>query len=215
MKILSIGFAVLICINSTLIGRADEPDALSKEKLTHKKIEIPAIETPKQAVLRGCKVMENLDLDQAVDLYEYHGDFGKQNVKAACRYYLGLTRVELAVRNKFGMKADDDFLHAIGENTEDDARNATYKVDGDKAEVTFPGDPQPSLQMIRENGVWKVDVSSTLQSMSKEDLKKFADFYESVEAASGPLADKINQGDFQTVDQVVDAFKPLLEKRPN
>jgi hypothetical protein len=178
------------------------------------KIEVPVNETPKEALLRACKVMDSLDLDAAIELYNATNEFEKQNTRIACKYYVAVTRVELAVRKRFGTKDEDKFVHAIGENTEDDARQAKYKVEGDQADVTFPGDTDPSLKMIRVNGIWKVDVSSGLQGMSKDELKKLGDFYQSMEKAAGPIAEKIGKGDYRTTDEVIAAFKPLVDARP-
>ena len=69
-------------------------------------------------------------------------------------------------------------IHAAGQKTDDDVREADYKVEGDKMAVQYKGDTEPALYLVKVKGVWKVDISESLKDLSKGDLKQWAQVQE-------------------------------------
>ena len=163
--------------------------------------------------MRGTRVIDQLDVDAAMDLYSYSGDLEKQFVNAYCKYAVEVTRVELAVKKRFGQEKSDAMLHAIGEYVESDLPNATYKIDGGSATVQYPGQTEPGLHMIRVNGIWKINVHVELKDMTDDDLKQEIKNSEMHAKNIHPLAEKVANGDSKSVDQIIDQLKHAVESQ--
>ena len=174
-------------------------------------IPIPTDETPKQSLLRGCDVEEQLDLNADMQLYDYSTPLETDLVRASCKYYVSLTRMELAVRARFGRKQEGEMMHGIGENTEEDARNAGIKVDGDKANVQFPGDKEPSVFMIHVGRVWKLDPRPVMKSADEQTIRDWIKSYDAKALAVAPLSDKVKQGNYKTIADVISELKRVID----
>jgi hypothetical protein len=191
------------------MGAAEQPAAQANTPSA----KIPADETPEQALVRGTRVIDQLDVDAAMDLYRYSGDLEKQFVKAYCKYAIEATRVELAVKKRFGQDKSEAMLHAIGEFAESDLQNATYKTDGDTATMQYPGQTEPGLHMIRVNGIWKINVHVELKDMSDDDLKQEIKNSETHAKNIHPLAEKVANGEYKSVDEIIDQLKQAIESQ--
>jgi hypothetical protein len=173
---------------------------------------IPADESPKDAMLRGSKVMEQLDLDAAIDLYAYRNDEEKQLVRSTAKCYIELTRIELAARKRFGRTASDAMIHAAGQKTDDDVREADYKVEGDKVAVQYKGDTEPALYLVKVKDVWKVDISESLKDWSKDELKQWAQVQEKTVRALAPVAAKLERGNYNSGDELAADVKKAVDE---
>jgi hypothetical protein len=172
-----------------------------------------ANETPEQALVRGTRIIDELNVDAAVELYSYSGDQEKQFVKAYCKYAVEVTRVELAVKKRFGQEQSEAMLHAIGEYAESDLPNATYKIEGDTASVQYPGQAEPGLHLIRANGIWKINIHVDLKDMSSDDLKNEIKKNELQATKIHPLAEKIARGGYKSVDEITAELKHVVESQ--
>ena len=138
--------------------------ALHADPATRPAFEIPKDETPKQALKRGCKVFDTLDLDAVLKLYSWENEQQHEFVKAYGEYAIALTRVEHAMVKKFSRKDADDLVHAAGEQTEEDVDEAEITIDGDKATVKFK-DAEAPIVLQRIEGVWKATTADLLKDM--------------------------------------------------
>jgi hypothetical protein len=209
MKRFLIGALILAASALCWAALAEEPAAQPENSQTHPAA-IPADETPQQALVRGAKVMDRFDVDAAVELYEYSGSLEKQLVKTYCNYAVEVTRVEQAMKKRFGEKQSDAMLHAIGEYAESDLPKATYKTDGDTATVQYADETEPGLHMIRVNDVWKIDVHAEFKDVSDDDLKEEIKEKEALTEKIKPVAKKIEQGKFPTSDALIDEMKQIF-----
>ena len=173
----------------------------------------PPNESPKEMMLRGSRIADRFDLDGYSSLYDVSDctELEKDLVKASIKYAIEATRLETALRERFGQKAADDFDHAIGEHSEEDVRQADYKINGDKAALTYPGETEPALYFIRINGGWKLDMHSSLKSLTEADMKQAIKMSDGAAPKAAPLAEKIKKGDFANAGEAIEAFTKVLE----
>jgi hypothetical protein len=192
--------------------RADEPEKDSSGKNKADLI-APPNESPKEMMLRGCRIADRLDLDGFSMLYEVSDctQLEKDLTRASIKYAIEVSHVEKALRDRFGQKAADDFDHAIGEYSEEDARKAEYKSDGDKATVKYTDETEPSLHLIRINGAWKLDMHANLKELSEADLKQAIKKCDGAAPKAAPLAEKIKKGDYASAEDAIEAFSKVLE----
>ncbi len=209
MKWLIFGLMVGLLYVPAGISAAEEPGMQGESKQAEK-IQIPADETPEQAMVRGAHVIDQLDVDKAMELYECANDQEKMFVREYCKYAVEITKAEHAVKKQFGEKKSDEMLHAIGEFAESDLPHATYKTDGDTASVQYPGQMEPGLHLRRINGVWKIDIHVELKAMSDDELKQETKRNEMVADKLGPVVKKIEEGEYKTVEDVNDALEPIV-----
>ncbi len=206
--------AVLIA-TGLLVGsfhvRAEEPQPPADQKT--EKAAIPANESPEAAMLRITDDMEKLDLDQALGLYDYSTDLEKQWARASCKYGLAITRVELAARKQFGRKQADQFVHAIQDRTDEDVKQATFKVDGDKAAVQFAGDTEPTSQLVRVKGVWKLDAHFFTKDLPESAIKQDIKTYEAIARDAAPFAEKVEKGEYKDVDSLAKDLNTMINLR--
>jgi hypothetical protein len=192
--------------------RADEPEKDSSGK-NNPDLITPPDESPKEMMLRGCRIADRFDLDGFSTLYDVSDctQLEKDLAQASIKYAIEASRVEQALRGRFGQKAADDFDHAIGENSEEDVRKADYKVNGDKATVIYPGETEPALHFIRKSGAWKIDMHSTLIALSEADIKQAIKTCDGAAPKAAPLAEKIKKGDYANAEDAIDAFSKVLD----
>jgi hypothetical protein len=192
--------------------RADEPekDSAGKNKAD---LIAPPNESPKEMMLRGCRIADRFDLDRFSTLYDVSGctQLEKDLVKASIIFSIEVSRVEKALRDRFGQKAVNDFDHAIGEHSEEDARQADYKVNGDKATVIYPGETEPALHLIRINGAWKLEMHAILKDLSEADLKQTIKTCDGAAPKAAPLAERIKKGEYANAEDATDAFNKVLQ----
>jgi hypothetical protein len=192
--------------------RADEPEKNSSGK-NNPDLIAPPDESPKEMMLRGCRIADRFDLDGFSTLYDTSDctQSEKDLAQASIKYAIEASRVELALRDRFGQKAADDFDHAIGENSEEDVRKAEYKVNGDTATIVYPGETEPALYLIRKSGTWKIDMHSTLKALSEADIKQAIKTCDGAAPKAAPLAEKIKKGEYAKAEDAINAFNKVLE----
>ena len=179
------------------------------------RIEPAKDETPRQALERGCKVVNQLDANRAMELFRYDVKDPKERdmTQSLCAYAVAATRVEQAVRRKFGDDAAAEMVHAIGETTEKDLADADVTVDGDTATVKLPHSSEP-VKMVREDGVWKVSVKDLLAGMSDEDAKATMEKNKQCEEGFDRVAGKVEAGKLKTAEAVNEAVDRVINPPP-
>jgi len=194
--------AFFLCVFAATL-RAEEPGAPPT------KSKIPADESPKDALLRGSRVIEQGDLDAVVALYEVSDPLEREMLTSCCKYYIALTRIELAVRHQFGRRDADELVRALGESTDDDVRKAEVKIAGDKATVSIPGNS--TLIMVRVQGVWKIALHEVRTGMSDEEVKSQTKTNDAMARVLAGLPEKVRRGDFSKAADLIDEAKRLLD----
>ncbi len=193
---------------------ADAPKKRSPAAPTIAAAERPAPspkDSPKESLLGGSQAAERLDSDLLTKFYEATTPLEKEFARSASDYAIEVTRVELAVRKRWGRKEDDRFVHGIGEKTDDDIRAADFKVDGDKATVLYKGDAEPAVSFVRINGVWKYDVHADVKDRTDDEVKDWTKQNESVAKKIAPYAAKVEKGEYKDPDSVTADVKRIID----
>ena len=171
-------------------------------------IDIPKDETPKQAIKRGCKVFDTLDLDAAMKLFAWDDDKQRDFVKSYAEYAIALTRVELTIEKKFSRKDADEMVHAAGEHTETDLEEAEFTLDGDKATATFKGTDNPII-LRRIDGTWKLVAADLLKDVGAEEVKSAMSDYNKFTKALVEIAKDVEVGKY-TAPEATEVVKQLV-----
>ncbi len=175
----------------------------------------PSKESPRDTALASDKASERLD-QELLEKFSYASSpLDKQYLHAACKYCIELTRVELAVRKRWGQKVDDAFIHGVGEKTDDDVRAAEFKLDGDKATVWFKGDKEPNGTLIKIDGVWKYDTHADLEGQSDDDVKDSVKRFDTLAKQISPYAAKVENGEYKDPDSVTADVKRIIDADEN
>ncbi len=178
------------------------------------RIPVPKDEKPLDAIRRGAKVYDQLDLEYAMELFEYSTPEEKQFVKAQCQYSLALTAVEHAMRDQFGKAASDAMIHAVGEHTAEDFDKATIDVDDDTATVELKGDDDATFTMTQVDGVWKLSAKDAMADLDAETIKGLNESEQDLAAALPGLEKEIRDGKYKTAEEAKAAAKALIDPEP-
>jgi hypothetical protein len=120
--------------------------------------------------------VSSMTVDQVMETIAYDpgSDSEKADAKVNAANYIAVSKIELAVRDKWGKDAETAVAHAIGDNTPDDIANGDWAVDGDRAVVQFKPDGLAPLALIKKDGQWKIDLVGVckLQDESIDDDAK-------------------------------------------
>lgn len=179
------------------------------------RIEPAKDETPRQALMRGCKVFDQLDVGRAMELFRYDEKDAKERAlaEALCAYAVSATRVEHAVRRKLGDAAAAEVVHSIGENTEADVADAKITVDGDTATVKLPHSAEPA-KLVRVAGVWKVPVKDIAAGLTDDDVKTLVESNHRSAAAFDRVSEKVEAGKLKTVEEINEAMDRAAHPPP-
>lgn len=172
-------------------------------------------ETPRQALERGAKVYDQLDVKRAMELFRYDEKDPKERELTAslCEYAVAATRVEQAVRRKLGDEAAVEVVHSIGESTEKDLAEADVKVEGDTATVKLPNAAE-AVKMVRVEGVWKVSMKDLAAGMKDADVKETVEKYRRSAAGFERVAGKVEAGKLKSAREVSEAMDRVLNPPP-
>jgi hypothetical protein len=170
----------------------------------------PERRNAKDALLRGVKVFDQFDVDSAMELYEYSGKEETKFVRLGCEYEIAISRVEQAIREKWGQDAGDAFVHALSEMTAEDYRQADVEMKGDRATVHFKVKDSNPVPMVRV--VLKLAIHDMVTAMGKDDLTTAYRGMAAVRDGLPKIANDVKSGKLRKPDDVSAAAKKLVDE---
>jgi hypothetical protein len=106
-------------------------------------------------------LVATMTVDQLLGQIDYDPDSDKEKAvaKAMAIGVINCSKLEVAVRQRWGKDAEIEVIHACGDDNPDDVAKADWAVDGDRAVAQFQQDGLTPILLIRKNGQWKMDLA--------------------------------------------------------
>ncbi len=191
-------------------GRCDPP--AEKQDSSAKEI-APSKDSPMQTMLLEGKAEDALDSDLAARFFDASTPAEKQFVRANLKEAIEVCRGELAVRKRWGEKAEENLIHSTGGKTDDEIQHAVFKISGDTASVQFQGETEPSsvFKFVHVDGVWKYALPADLKGQSDDDIKDIVAHVEKLAKKLAPFAEKVAKGEYKDPDSVTADVKRIMD----
>jgi hypothetical protein len=129
--------------------------------------------TPKDALRAYDAALPAGGMEAAEAAYYCDGEQQRRAAHAMAEVDVATSQLQKKVKEKFGPAAVEVILHAARNATLDDLRQATEKIEGDHATITWRSN-RPAVPMVRVEGKWQVSVALVLADFGKDaDLDDF------------------------------------------
>lgn len=176
------------------------------------RIEPAKDETPLQAIARGCKVYDQLDVDRSVELFQLTAR-NRYYVRSGAFWTEAITAIEKRSRSKFGDKKTEEWLHAVGICVEADVPRMQVTIEGDRARIV-PPEGCPPFEMVLENGVWLYDMDSAIQNLTAAEVKEVAaqNLADAVELKK--VASDLADGKMKSSAELLQRVKAIVDPPP-
>jgi len=115
-----------------------------------------------------------MTVEQAMTLCAFDPDSAKDKATAKLLAVnaIAQARLEKAVREKWGREGETTFAHTIGDNMPADAAKAMWEIKDDHASATFQVDGLTPMLLVKQNGLWKLDMAGYREILG-ENTDKF------------------------------------------
>ena len=147
----------------------------------------------------------------------YHCDNQKEArfMDFLARENLEESRVQQAVRDKWGVEAEAKFAHFLGGTTLEDDRVCTIKIDGEHAQVNWDTISEGSpLPLIKVDSHWLVDVHALYAQAVKDDPTSEPQTHSAARVMKQAMADIVS-AKFDGFDSFFDDFKGKYGSLPD
>ena len=192
------------------IARADGPATKPAAATPATK---PAAEmTPKERMIACGKAWPTMTPDQvAADIYTANA--GEQKLaKAVAKQVIAEGAMQAAVVAKWGAAGEEKVMHAAKDDTAADDAGATEDVDGDHATLTFANADLDPVEMIKDGGVWKMDLHQIASKIGAENIPAAIKVTEKVAAVMVRAKADLAAGKFDSADAMAEKIKAEMEK---
>jgi hypothetical protein len=160
--------------------------------------------TPKGMLVMLARATQAGDSAAIRNLFHYDSPLEQKLVEAIAEHVEARTKIRNAAVKAFGQEVADQ----IASNTidEDRIRTAEVKVEGDKATVRIPNDPQ-ILSLVKVDGQWKMSVSPMTKGRSKDEVEQQLEQMKILAGIVRETAGELEQGKYTTPQQLDDAIR--------
>jgi hypothetical protein len=163
--------------------------------------------TPKGALRAYDAALPAGGLEAAVAVYHCEGENQRRAARAMAEVDVATSELQQKVKEKFGPDAVEVVLHAARIASLKDLQEATEKIDGEHAVVSWK-DNRPLVPMVKVEGKWEVSVSEVLADLGKDaDLDEFVRTCGEIAAQLRRTTDEFEAGQYPNVTLVERAVK--------
>lgn len=132
----------------------------------------PVDDTPQAFLVNVTNdVVAPMSVDQAMALVGFNPNSDKDiaGAKLLAMSIIEQSKLELAVRGKWGKDAETAVAHDCADNLPSDAATAKWDINVDHATATFQIDSLTPMLLVNENGHWKIDLAGYRQANATMD----------------------------------------------
>jgi hypothetical protein len=167
--------------------------------------------SPKDALLAQDAAAQAGNIEADSQFYYAADDHQRKLLKFIAEGDVALARLQSAVSKQFGKDLALEVVHAAGTVVSDDVKEASEKIEGDKATVTFKNDALP-LHMVKIDGSWKVSLPDMLGEATIPQLEKLGEKFAEFTAEINKLTDLVSNQKFRSGQGVRDRVKDLHDR---
>jgi hypothetical protein len=158
-----------------------------------------AFATPKSALRAYDAALPAGGVKAAESAYYFQGDNQRRAARAMAEVDVATSELQQKVKQKFGPAAVEIVLHAARNATIKDLEEATEKIDGDHAVVTWKNN-RPAVPMVKVDDKWQISVSEVLADFGKDaDLDDFVHTCHDIAAQLHRTTAEFDAGEYPNV----------------
>jgi hypothetical protein len=130
--------------------------------------EVPATQpasgtmSPRETFLYWVDHLDSMSVDDLMRTYVVSDDKQKAVATSLAEEVVAMTKLQKAVRDKWGKDAETEVLRACQSDTREDDEQADITVAGNHATIKFKRDEITPFLLVRIDGQWKVDIGSMI-----------------------------------------------------
>ena len=168
--------------------------------------------TPKETLKAQDAAAKAGKIDDDLSVYKADDDAQKKLAKALARGDVALAKLQKAVDEKFGKDLSLQVAHAADAEDLVDIEAATEKVDGETATIEWKDGNTPPLQMVKDNGKWKVSLADMLQGLAPADVQKLTKSFEQMTTEMDHIRELVEKGKFRSGEGIRDRIKEIHDQ---
>lgn len=186
--------AVALMGGVAVVGVATLPRLASAQATTTK----VSASTPLEALRALAAGIREGDADVVRQLIQAETDQQKAVVEVQSRFCRAHADFRRAILAKWGRAELDKVPHLVGPTHV--PPDATESIDGDTAKVILGAFPMP---MVKSDGMWKLSYDALASNSMPIPQEKMVSYHEGVIKTVDSITDRINDGEFKDVTQVM------------
>jgi hypothetical protein len=154
---------------------------------------------PRAALLLFDKIVGPNQAEKALPFY--HATSTRERALAGVFAEIdgALADLHAKAKVKFGEEVADSMVSIVGAKTTREINEAKISVNGDAADVLFPGDEKP-MQMVRVDGEWKISVKAMIKEFDQR-AKDMRMAIEKVTVEVRKITKEIEQGKYESGEE--------------
>ena len=173
----------------------------------------PTPDTPKGAIKALAIAVDSGDGAKIRDLMQAANPMEQQIVNTTADMAVAIAGLKHVMVDKFGQSAAEN---AMGDPPElmkkilETIDGATEKVDGDHATVISSPTQQGTMNLHRDNGVWRISVSEQAKNLTQQQVDEQVTMISGQLKMLGELTGDVSAGKYTSANDVTNALKAKM-----
>jgi len=118
--------------------------------------------SPKETLLYWVDHFDSMSVDDLMRTYLVSDDKQKSVARSVAEEGIAMTKLQKAVRDKWGKDAETAVLRACQTDTREDDEQADVTMAGDHATIKFKREEITPLPLVHSDGQWKLDIGALI-----------------------------------------------------
>lgn len=155
--------------------------------------------------------IESESVDDTLSTYNFSDDTQKRVAVSMAKYDVAMSRLQKAVREKWGKDAEIALQRACRGDTREDDVQADVTETGDHAIIKYKREELQPLSMVRVDGQWKVDTAGLI-AQSGTTPEQNVSYGDQCTVILNYTRECFDAGKYSAADQLVGEIGPRLAR---